>query len=171
MLVSSRHHEVLAAGFAYVSRKLPARVPGRCAKGTRGEYRKTWARKIGLGALPKPSCNHSELQGERHLLEGCLAFLRYCLLWLGIQGDEEPRSGRHLSRLQSTMMWKMALQTRGSACSLLIYLLMNPTRWIRRKVLWFPMYCVLFYILYILYSIIFIYILSQWSATLKHTDV
>ena len=66
---------------------------------------------------------------------GWPSFDTVCCDWAS-QGDEEPRSGRHLSRPQSTMMWKMALQTRGSACSLLIYLLMNPTRWIRqRKVL------------------------------------
>ena len=107
-------------------------VPGRRAKGTCGEYRKTGAYKICktlLGALPKPSWNHSELQGKRHLPEGffnVIQVLRQCCLSsfpsmlfavIGIQGDEEPRSGRHLSRLQSTMIWKMALQTRCSACS------------------------------------------------------
>ena len=69
----------------------------------------------------------------------CLAFLQYRLLWLGIQGDEEPRSGRHISRLQPTVMWKRAVQT-SSAC-FFIHLPVKPNPLD-------PMHCVMSYMLF-----------------------
>ena len=83
VLVSSRHHEVLAAGFAYVSRKLPASVPdvqkAPVVSTEKREHAKPGEEQNQVAIIQNCKAKGICWKGD----EGCLAFLRYtvCCDW------------------------------------------------------------------------------------------